>query len=106
MYKLFYRYASSDNPVIDQHLVTMALDQWSWFWMIVEASTVTLFCALALALAGRYGIATWLLISIFLALMGTHFILPLCAKYAHRQVKAIAEDGERRKQVRQEISAL
>ncbi|MBZ5618797.1 MAG: hypothetical protein LAQ69_08755 [Acidobacteriia bacterium] len=40
MTKLFYQYASSSprKSVIEQHAITMALDQWSWYWILVEAS--------------------------------------------------------------------
>ena len=46
MRQVFYRYASSraDSPLVDKHEIEYALDQWSWFWVCVEAIVL---CVLA-----------------------------------------------------------
>ena len=38
MREVFYKYASGGEgkAVIDEHYVTLALDQWAWFWIILE----------------------------------------------------------------------
>ncbi len=32
----FYRYASSSNPNIDSHYITITLTEWCWFWIILD----------------------------------------------------------------------
>jgi len=50
MYKVFYKYASSTagKAVIDSHYITMALDQWCWYWIVLELT----FLAFVLRLPG------------------------------------------------------
>jgi hypothetical protein len=33
----FYKYASSTKPELDPHTITLALDNWSWYWILLEA---------------------------------------------------------------------
>jgi hypothetical protein len=108
MIDVFYRYASGTKgkAVIDEQMITMALDQWSWFWMLLETAAITLLCALALILFGKGGPAACLFMIFIILLLLMRLILPLCANYAHREVKAIVEDGGRRSHVRQVLSAL
>lgn|SRR5208337_3032869 len=108
MNDVFYRYASGTkgNAVIDEQMVTMALDQWSWFWMLLEAAAITLPCALSLMFLGRAGPAAWLFAAFITLLTLMRLVLPLCARYAHREVKAIVENGNRRSHVKQVLSAL
>lgn len=42
MNNVFYKYASSSpgKTQIEQHAVTMALDQWTWYWICVEAMCI------------------------------------------------------------------
>jgi hypothetical protein len=39
MHSVFYKYASSraNNPLVDKHDIEHALNQWCWFWVLVEA---------------------------------------------------------------------
>src|SRR5690554_1008223 len=39
--KAFYKYASSTNPVIDQHYVNLAINEWCWYWIVLD--TLVLF---------------------------------------------------------------
>lgn len=32
----FYRYASSTDPVIDSHYITITLTEWCWFWILLD----------------------------------------------------------------------
>src|SRR5207249_3941140 len=64
MASVFYAYASGTEgkAKIDPHLVTMALDQWSWFWILAEAVFVMVATGVALLIAGRYKAAMWVFI--------------------------------------------
>ena len=42
MYKVFYPYAGFKDPVIDAQLVRSALDNWGWYWVLLEAVCVFL----------------------------------------------------------------
>lgn len=36
MNNCFYQYASSTDPIIDSHYITLALTEWCWFWIIFD----------------------------------------------------------------------
>ena len=36
MSSCFYRFASSTNPVIDSHYITLTLTEWCWFWTVLD----------------------------------------------------------------------
>lgn len=108
MREVFYRYASGtpSQAVIDEQMITMALDQWSWYWMLLEASAIILPCALVLLVLLRTGPAACLLLTFVVLLGFMRLLMPLSADYAHREVKAIVEDQARRNHLRQALGAL
>jgi hypothetical protein len=66
MSKVFYRYATSSpgKAVIEAHAITMALDQWSWYWILVEADLIALITAALLYWNGRGSDSTVLLLGV------------------------------------------
>lgn len=91
MNKCFYKYASSKNPnpAIDKHLITMAIDQWSWYWMLVEAIFFLFITAIVFLFAGNQNLTiTFLIISIILSIMCLP-LLKLCKQYTAQEVAAI-----------------
>lgn len=108
MYATFYKYASSTpgKAVIDSHYITMALDQWTWYWILLEAATLATLCALALFVAGQYWIAALLLMGVLAAAWLLQFIRYYCAEYALQQVEQILSDPARQQAIGAEFSAL
>ena len=40
MSKTFYEYASSTAPKIDSHSITLALNEWCWFWIALDTGVL------------------------------------------------------------------
>ena len=36
MKDIFYKYVSSTKPIMDTHLIYMALGQWCWYWICID----------------------------------------------------------------------
>lgn len=103
----FYRFASSESPQIDPHLIHQALDCWSWFWSGLEATVVFVLCGFVLISFGAYapgGIT--ILLALALSLGGLPLIRQQCRRYAIAQVKAIVSDGGRAAQVQQAFEGM
>jgi hypothetical protein len=101
MRRLFYKYASSSpgKAVIESHYITMALDQWSWYWIVVEASFLALLAAIILLMAGRYLPSSVLLLSVLLAMPLLQIIRHHCEKYALQEVEEILKEPQRRNEI-------
>jgi len=54
MDQVFYQYVSSTRHPgeIDSHLIEGALDQWSWFWCLLETAALLTLTAFALVVSG------------------------------------------------------
>ena len=92
----FYAYASS-NPAkskIDPHYVIMALDQWSWYWVILEALFICGIVASVLFVGRDYRVAA---LAISVALIGVGVLQALrhtCRRYALDEIREILKvDG-------------
>jgi len=93
MGKAFYRFTSSKNPQVDEHLIHQALDWWSWLWVVLEAVLVFVLTGLAL-IAFRVpslGIAV-MFGSLAVAGLSLPIIWSQCRRYAVAQVAAIMSD--------------
>lgn len=106
MSDIFYRYASSTNPVIDNHLIWNALDKWSWFWICIEGEAVGVLALTLLLSVGAYQSAAFLGSILFLATLAVTQINRACASAAHRQVREILKDPERRSTIEVALRAL
>jgi hypothetical protein len=108
MYKVFYKYASSTKgkAVIDSHYITMALDQWSWYWIVLELAFLALLVAATLAGTKQYELAMWFLTGILVVIGLLQAIRKLCSDYALQEVEAILDDSTRRLEVAEVFRAL
>lgn len=91
MGQIFYAYASSDpsKSKIDPHYVTMALDQWSWYWILLEALFVIGCGGAVLFLVGDHlvgGAAAWLVV---VGLGTLQLIRSSCRGYAADEIREI-----------------
>lgn len=109
MRKAFYKYASSspESPDrIEQHAITMALDQWSSYWILVEAAFVLFGAAVVLAVRHKFGAAlvmSTLILAIIWLLQSTR---KQCRDYARDEIQQILDKPSRRDAVREVFSAL
>lgn len=109
MTRCFYRYAVAGQPdksVVSQHDITMAIDQWSWYWVILESGTVLSAATATLLIGGAHSLvpATALVAAVFFLLLPV--LQRGCERYAGNEVDQILQSEERKRQVRDEFSAL
>jgi hypothetical protein len=109
MNRLFYEYASSteDKCKIDHHNVTMALDQWSWYWILIESLvlllTSSIICFVFQNSHVGYGLLLLMIIILALAQLMKE---RACKKYALIEINEILEDPTRKTEVTQEATAF
>lgn len=108
MTDVFYRYASSGpgSAQIDQHTIQMALDQWSWHWVCVEAICVLFLASAVLTWYQRYGAALCLVFVNLLMLWLLQAIREFCRRYARDEIRQILDDASRSTAVRKAFDAL
>lgn len=109
MGKVFYKYMSSnsnDKAVIDTHSITMAFDQWSWYWILLEANTVATIVASVLLFEGKSLPAALILILVLLIIWALQGVRASCSRYAMKEVNEILSDGTRKRDVAEEFNAL
>jgi hypothetical protein len=108
MYKVFYKYASSTKgkAVIDSHYITMALDQWSWYWIVLEQTFLACVLASTFWIAGRYSLAATFLAVALVAIAVLQGIRSLCSDYALQQVEQILGASQRKLEVAEAFRAL
>jgi hypothetical protein len=108
MYKVFYKYASSSEgkAVIDSHYITMALDQWCWYWIMLEQTFLAGVLAGTFWVTARYALAATFLTLILVAIGLLQIIRGSCSDYALQQVEQILGDTPRKLEVAEEFRAL
>lgn len=92
MNRVFYRYTGSPAPKIPEHYTTMALDMWTWYWIITEFEVYGVLGVTVLACSGAYRHATLLLAVMWLGLLALRVLGRTCAGHAHTEVRLILEN--------------
>lgn len=95
MGETFYMYASGTNPVIDKHYVTMALDHWTWYWMLLEATVVLGLTGILLLLFSRPMAAACAELGVLVAMGILACLRTGCVSYALDEVREILKDYSR-----------
>lgn len=102
----FYRYASSRNPRIDEHLIVSALDKWSWFWIALELSAIAVLVAIGFVATGEMVCAAW---SIVVAVV-LGFVVSrahrCCAPVARAEVSEILSNQAYQEEVRRSFNEI
>jgi len=108
MYKVFYKYASSTpgKAVIDSHYITMALDQWCWYWIVIEVTFLVFVLGATFLLTARYLLAATFFAGVLGAVGVLQLIRNLCSDYALQEVEAILEKPQRKLEVGEVFRAL
>ena len=87
----FYRFAGSEAPQIDSHLIHQARDLWSWFWIGLETALLYFMTGLVLVAASAYQTGfTVIVATVVTASLGLPIVRNQCRQYAIAQVKATA----------------
>jgi hypothetical protein len=106
MNTVFYRYAGSSSPKISQHYITMALDTWTWFWILTEMEVLALFAVLLLLFSRAFVHAAAVLGAMWLCLLAMGVLRRSCAHHAHIEVEQILEDESRHREIRAAFDAV
>jgi len=108
MDQVFYQYVSStrDRGNIDSHLIEGALDQWSWFWCLLETAALLIVTAFALAVSGAPDLAAILTVVVAGCVILMIGIRSLCGKNAAKQIEAILIDPERKAKIAEAFHAI
>lgn len=108
MKEVFYRYASSSEgrQVIDPHIITQALTNWSWYWFCLESFAFLVLTALALVFFGQWQASTWILFVCLVLIVAMRLLRADSSKSATAQVEEILSDPTREAEVRAKFDAL
>ncbi|MEW5870751.1 MAG: hypothetical protein AB1894_15870 [Chloroflexota bacterium] len=107
MRDVFYKYATSGGKeVIDKHYITMALDQWTWFWILLEGSVLLVITA-AISYFYKDAFSTsWLLFIVLVSTIVMYFSYNQSVVYAEDEIKLILENDERKMAIKGVFDAL
>ncbi|HUT35336.1 MAG TPA: hypothetical protein VNE39_17750 [Planctomycetota bacterium] len=108
MHRVFYKYASSDpsRTRIDPHYVTMALDQWCWYWVVVEAAVIAATTGIVLIISGQPAEACGALVTVALLTAVLKGIMRGCRRYAYQEVQQIMAQEDTAEAVAEVFRAL
>lgn len=105
MSRNFYVYAGFKEPAIDRQLVLSALDNWCWYWVILELTTVGLLAAAILAFSAT-GVAFGLAGGMLLLVLLSRLVRRHSRHLAAAEVEAILTAPDRRTQIKDNLDAL
>ena len=104
MSKTFYEFASSTDPKIDSHYITMALNEWCWFWIMLDTGLLLLAVSVIFLVLNWSWIHFW---SIILGCLIFGFVLFLIMlqtiNYTNNEIHAILSDKDRCKIIKKAI---
>lgn len=106
MEQVFYKYASSTDPKIDPHRITMALDKLTWFWILIELLVVSFLTLILLISLGAFVYVAWLAFVLLILLGFTFPMYAACTEAAKIEVKAILSDSTRKAEIKAAFNAL
>jgi len=102
--KAFYKYVSSTNPIIDQHYINLALNEWCWYWIALD--TQVLFSATGVL----FLIMKWSWLNLLLILAICAFLLVMmkliklqAEAYTEAEIRAIFSKKERADEIVKEL---
>lgn len=108
MNEVFYEYASTtrSKPAINPHYITMALDQWKWYWILIEATVITFIASVIFFFFRNYLFSFIFLFIVILALGLLKISIRSCAHHAQEEVEQIISDIDRKNKILEVFNAL
>jgi cytochrome c oxidase subunit IV len=108
MRDVFYRYASSSEgrQVIDPHIITQALTNWSWYWFCLEAVAFLILTSIALIGFGEWSVAIWLIVVISALIVAMKVFMRDSIENANSQVQEILSDPARKAEIKARLDAV
>lgn len=104
MSSCFYKYASSTNPVIDKHNILLALNEWCWFWIILDTEVLLLLtgCLFIICQFSWLNLLYVFLSATFLSVLNC-LIIKQCTVYTRAEIKDILHSEERKDDIKADI---
>jgi hypothetical protein len=109
MNNVFYKYASSSpgKAKIETHYITMALDQWSWYWMLLEAMSLYLITSILLLFYSSSILLAYILLLFILVSVGCLQLLKHeNIKYAYQELSQIIDNDSFKNEIAGVFNAL
>lgn len=102
MNDIFYKYAGYAKPVIDNHLIDMALGCWCWYWITLDSCIATIVIGSLILINKPLFKDFTLFAGIICLLVIILFTLKNEAKkYAVREVDEIISDNKRKNEIKE-----
>jgi len=100
---VFYKYASSGEgaAVIDRHYIEQALDQWSWYWVFLDAAFVSMITMLVSIFFIPFFYFLIPLAALVLCCLMLVTVKRLCVTYAESEVDQILNDEKRKSEIKE-----
>ena len=104
----FYKYASGGEgkAVIDEHYVSLALDQWAWFWIIVESMVTWALAGIILVSSAHFIAAAIVLGCVAASSLLLVLSWQASVRYAQDEIRQITQDQARQKEIAGIFNAL
>ena len=104
MSQVFYKYASSTNPVIDSHSIILTLNEWCWYWILLDSTLILLLVGIAfLVIKWSWTNLVLLLVALIVLSVIRWLIKRQTIKYTRLEIAEIWRSEERQKEI---INAL
>ena len=102
--KAFYKYASSTNPVIDQHYINLAINEWCWYWIVLDTTVLFLIIGILFLVIKWSWFNLLVILAIFAFLLLTMKLIKLQAEvYTKEEIRVIFSDKEREDEIKKEL---
>lgn len=100
---VFYKYATSTNPSIDRHLITKALANWTWFWIVIESSLLTIISLGISLFFGSNKLIIYFMISFLIHIMFALLLFYFSTQNIKPQIKEILSDPIRKQDIKEKF---
>lgn len=103
-YLIYNKYASSTNPVIDSHSIILTLNEWCWYWILLDSTLILLLVGIAfLVIKWSWTNLVLLLVALIVLSVIRWLIKRQTIKYTRLEIAEIWRSEERQKEI---INAL
>ena len=104
MGKIFYKYASSTKPEIDEHNILLALNEWCWFWIILDTTILFLITSIWFLIV-NYSCCNLLTVIciLFVLLLSLWAIKKQAERYTKAEINEILSKPSRKKEIEEEL---
>lgn len=104
MNKVFYKYTSSTNPQIDKHYITLALNGWCWFWILLDITVLITIMLVVFTILNC--VAKNIILSIAILMILLAFLILIYfqnKKYTQLEIEAVFSDDNRKNEIKKEL---